>query len=339
DDLIVVVGSGALQYRKYKNFLALPILSFEDYVGVFKTGDVILNPISEDMPKFRGLPMKDFINCKSEIKYVTTGVCKIPFISSKSYRYERAIENEKNGIILDNDIVKWVKAIKKIKQDKEFSDKLVKNAYEDVIQNYTLNVAAHNFLKMYESHFNSLKTYKDFGVPKPIIVEATPVAPLLQAPIKIPKKLEKNKVLDINQFKSTSTLGEIFSNRVINQKIHSNFSDLCKVELKAATYARSSNRGEILICIMEKLNDYSTILRSVTVELAALKDNSWFSINFKPIKESENKDYYVQIKGIGCNLGSSVTLYFSPEERNMGELLINKNRLKGCLSIRTYASK
>jgi len=293
----------------------IPVLSFENFIEYFKAIDICLNPISVDSDYFRGVKAKDFIQCKSQIKYLNAAICKKPIISGKSFPYEQAIKSGWNGFLLDNNINDWINTIKDLTKNSELRESIVKNAYNDVTQNFMLKNAADNMYKVLTKIIKNKKI----------------------KPKKNYDKIKKPSIMiDTANERGETVLGELFGNKRITQDFTCKKDGLYKFQFKAATYMRV-NRGELRIQILTEDTNPNSILRSVDISCTNLHDNSWFEVSFEPIKNSANKKYYIVIKGMNCRAGSAVTLYYSTHVHNVGDLKVNRTVFKGCLAMRTYS--
>lgn len=315
DSHLYVIGSGSEKFKNFKNIICLPNLPFDQFISYVKSCDVLLNPVSIDQDTFRGIPMEDFINCKSEVKYVTSAICKIPIITSKSYCYTKAINNLVNGVILDNNISDWLNYIKLIKDNINFKKTLINNSFKDVSQNYNLKETAKKIFKIYQNNLNKLSN--------PKISHDTYITP--------------SPNIDICQEIGDTVLGELFSRRIITQNFFCNYNNLYQIELKVATYERK-NKGTLNIHLIENTKDKPTVLRSCSINAEDIQDNSWVSFEFDPILNSKNKNFSIQILGRNSTLGNSVSIYYSPNVASYGLLYINNNIFRGNISFKTYCA-
>lgn len=320
-----IIGSGSNEFLKYSNVTVKNNLSYTDFIDYFRKSDICLNPISIDSSRFRGVKTKDFIDCKSELKYCTAGLARIPIISGRSYSYEKSITNRYNGIILDNNTDHWLDAVEELINNESLKKRIVDNSYKICMDKYSLSSVAKVVKKIFENNIKKFNISKKNNINK--VVKSNNINS---------KKIGYGFRLDQYQYKGNSVLGEIFSKRKITQEFKVNANNLCKIELKAGTYQRI-NFGIWKFCIMEKLDDSTSIKRIAEVDINKIKDNEWFDINFEPLPDSRHKIYYLQIIGLDCHIGSSATLYYDSRENSLGgSLYINKNKFTGNLSMRTY---
>ena len=311
DSVFYIIGGGSSFYfENFSNTFCVPLVDYEKFIKYFKECDIYLNPVSSGMKKEIKLidNTNDFINCKSEIKYLHCGLAKIPIISSKSLPYEFAIKNNLNGIIIENNVDEWINAINKLICDNNFKNFITENAYLDVTSNYLLENLGKKMYKLFRNAFD-LYSRNSFELPH----------------------------ADINQIDGTAVVGDIFGNKTIYQNFVSNFNNLSIIELKIGTYMRI-NTGKLKIEIIEN-NNNEKIIRESEVPCDKFTDNSWFNFKFEPIKGSKNKKYTLKVYSVGCKIGSAVTVYYDPLFSNIGDFSVNKTIFKGTLSFKTYYYK
>lgn len=80
----------------------------------------------------------DFNKCKSHIKFIDYSSLCIPGIYSNNPVYSDIIENNKTGIIVNNEYNEWFAAMEKLYLDEEFRENIKKNAFEFSLNNFGL---------------------------------------------------------------------------------------------------------------------------------------------------------------------------------------------------------
>lgn len=90
-----------------------------------------------------------FNRCKSAIKYFEYSMVGTPTIASNIPPYSDVITNEKDGILVIDEI-EWSEAIYRLSKDKAFRKKLASNAYENVYRNFNADTKAHLWVEAYE---------------------------------------------------------------------------------------------------------------------------------------------------------------------------------------------
>lgn len=154
-DIKFVYMGGGYQLLKAIDGLEInPYLPNEEMLSYLKGCRMIINPMVpyEDyknrLEKRTKINIKEFLDCKSEIKYVLAGATKTAFISSKTAANMYAVKNGWNGILVNDTVEEWINAIKKLYYDEELREKIIENAYIDVNKQYTLNYAAESAYKI-----------------------------------------------------------------------------------------------------------------------------------------------------------------------------------------------
>jgi glycosyltransferase involved in cell wall biosynthesis len=318
DDIeINIIGDHKKKSKTHKVNL-IPITKYDNFIAHLKGSDLLLNPICDD----NSLHNLDFINCKSEVKYANAGICRVPIITSKSYAYEKCIKNNFNGIILDNKIEEWVDAVKKIKNNLDFKNYIINNAYEDTLKNYNLEVTSNNIYNIYYEYYNKIKN-NNFVIKN----ENSNLKNLIN------KKIDS--ILDI----SDGVIGELLPGRRLNQKIKCLNNNFFRIDFKFATYMRNNLFGNLKIKIKDSMEMFHNTYFETTIPISEIKDNSWFSILFDPIPNSGNKIFFIEIYTEKIIKGRSVTLYFSNKNKDNEQLYINKVPFKGSLSYRSFYIK
>ncbi|ENY3128725.1 glycosyltransferase [Vibrio cholerae] len=107
------------------------VISYDEFVTTFNENEyaIGLAPLIED----------DFFSCKTNNKYREYGACKTAGIYSNVKLYKFCIQNDKNGLLVDNTKEAWYGAIKKLINDHELRLSIAQNAYEDIKLNYSLD--------------------------------------------------------------------------------------------------------------------------------------------------------------------------------------------------------
>jgi processive 1,2-diacylglycerol beta-glucosyltransferase len=84
----------------------------------------------------------DFNRCKNPFKYLNYGAAKVPAIYSKSSIYTKVINNEENGILINNVLDEWVGALELLATDKSLRNKIRSSAFNDVYNNHHISSSA-----------------------------------------------------------------------------------------------------------------------------------------------------------------------------------------------------
>ena len=307
--IVHILGGSSSMFKKFKNAKVYPIVPYEEFIQYFKSCDIYLNPITIAADYFRNVKTIDFLNCKSELKYITAGAVKKPIISSKSHPYEYAIKNGINGMLLDNDVNSWIDSILLITNNTQFKNKLIYNAYEDVSNNYTLKSIGEKLYKF----FNSCYSKNNLNITS------------------IQSYRSPSYIFDKDQSDSNTTVGEIFGNKKVFQSFSCTNNNLFKIDIKFGTYMRE-NKGVIRISLSHSIDGVSLISKDIPCE--TILDNQWLNITFEPILDSKDRIFFIRIEGINCRIGSSVTAYYMSNKNYSGNFYINKTKFNGCLTFR-----
>lgn len=98
-----------------------------------------------------------FNNAKSENKWTEAALCKVPTIASNTGAFKFAIENEKTGLLCDDEN-DWYIKIKELIENPQKRESIGQNAYNKVIDKYVTTYSGLNIAKFIES-----KLVKNFG--------------------------------------------------------------------------------------------------------------------------------------------------------------------------------
>lgn len=93
----------------------------------------------------------EFNSCKSPIKYLEYGGLEIAGIYSRSPIYTDVIEDRFNGILVENTEYEWNKALEEMLNNNELRNKIIKNAYEDVMQNHHVSKVAEKWMDVFRN--------------------------------------------------------------------------------------------------------------------------------------------------------------------------------------------
>jgi len=149
--IIYCVGNGSNEFKNYPQTQTFPIVTFEAFIKFIKASDIVLNPVHYG--DIKGLNDKEFLDCKSEIKYLNAAYCKKPFISSPSAPYKFAVKNGINGYLLENNIYDWYESIKAMMTNQGLKRNIIENAYSDILDNYSFKSLSKNLIRIFENIF------------------------------------------------------------------------------------------------------------------------------------------------------------------------------------------
>lgn len=98
------------------------------------------------------LDQHTFNECKSELKLIETGICKLPVIASNLYRYGEIITHGENGFLVEprKDHKDWAKYIKMLILDEDLRKSMGEALYNTVVPKYTLEYQVKNRCNWYK---------------------------------------------------------------------------------------------------------------------------------------------------------------------------------------------
>lgn len=316
--MIYFLGSSP-KIIKHNRIKSLGILPYVLLIRFMKLCDILLNPIedvTDDVKKKLNISLtKDFVSCKSEIKYVLAGATKIPIISSKSKSYDYAMTHEQTGILLDNDINLWMNYIDLLEKDYSFKQKIIQNAYNHILKEYTLPVTGQKHYTLFENLWNKKYSQKLETKPKALPFYLT---------------YEEKDNLD------AKILGHIFNKRIIIQEFLSTKSKLRQIKIKFATYNRDNNS----VLKFSILNRFDIPIRVLEINTRDIKDNAWYSFNFDPIINSQNERYKIVLQGLTNKSAQAITAYYKQPNNVIGaKLFFGDSELKNSVLLFKLAYK
>lgn len=122
--------------------VAMPLVSRDEYYESIWKVDVNLYP----------LVLGDkFCESKSEIRFIETGIMKVPTVAVKNQTYGEAIEDGVDGFLAENDD-EWLEKISRLVEDENLRKSMGEKARQKVLRDYT-NKNSHN-----EEYYGYLKS-------------------------------------------------------------------------------------------------------------------------------------------------------------------------------------
>lgn len=129
--------------NKYKNRIKkLPFVSRDKYYENIHKVDINLYPL---------VAGDKFCESKSEIRFIETGIMKVPTVAVKNGTYSEAISDGMNGFLAEN-TEEWVEKISRLIEDENLRKSMGEKAREKVLRDYT-NKNSHN-----EEYYNYLRS-------------------------------------------------------------------------------------------------------------------------------------------------------------------------------------
>ncbi|AAK80283.1 GT2 family glycosyltransferase [Clostridium acetobutylicum] len=144
----------------------------------------------------------------------------------------------------------------------------------------------------------------------------------------------KNVIVDISEERQTSNVGQLTKGRKIGQKFICRYPNLTSIDLKVATYGRK-NEHDIKFYLYEDSNN--SIVAEQTIDASSLTDNSWISIKFKPIMNSQNRKFRFILEADTDDFTNCITIWKNDGEEKedlneyIGSIIENGKELKGSL--------
>ncbi|OGL42826.1 MAG: hypothetical protein A2161_04810 [Candidatus Schekmanbacteria bacterium RBG_13_48_7] len=128
-------------------------------------------------------------------------------------------------------------------------------------------------------------------------------------------------------------LKEIIGNDLIEQTFISHVPNLGKFDILPGTFHRRNN-SSLHIEISDDVT--KKVIRELIIMNSDLQDTQFYSVDFTPIKESNNRSYRISIKSPDGRAGNAVTLWYSPENiYDEGSLRTSFKVVEGDLFFRT----
>ncbi|MDD3223921.1 MAG: glycosyltransferase [Clostridium sp.] len=141
-----------------------------------------------------------------------------------------------------------------------------------------------------------------------------------------------NYIIDIEQEKQDNVVGQLVIGKRIGQKFQCRYPNLIAIDVKVATYARINDHK-----IKFKLYEASEnqLLAQKEIEANTLVDNSWITMDFKPIINSEGREFYFCFEGCTEEYDNCITLWKNDKITDLGSIWENGKLLGGSLVYRT----
>jgi len=152
EDLMVIAGVMDRIKREYGDQIEIEVIgAFQKDLNNPIFGKPIPLPNARAYPKFVGwlreqvdwdiaiIPLVDdiFNESKSHLKFLESTALGLVSICSNVPTYSSIVENNRNGILVNNNFEEWYEAIKLLIDNREKREKLVRSAYSDLFEKYT----------------------------------------------------------------------------------------------------------------------------------------------------------------------------------------------------------
>ena len=233
---------------------------------------------------------------------------RLPIISTEGDYFSELIKNEKLGITVNfEDVEELENAILMLLDNKSYYHKCKEN----------VNRAAEQF--KWSNVIQDLKDFCSYPIKKEEVASFN----------------SEQYILDIDQQDFDMPAGELVKSTTFSQTFRCRYPNLFKIDLFVATYGRKNN-SELRITLKDSLTN--TILAIKEYDTAKIVDNSWVEFSFKPIINSEGKQFIIELEDSQADPGNCITFWInSKEELDGGKRYTNNNKLPGSLCIKTYS--
>ncbi|QUH30229.1 glycosyltransferase family protein [Vallitalea guaymasensis] len=151
-----VTMSGSSFLSGVENVISYRYVPFKNMISFLKGTHILLNPVptndnyyKEKIEKRSKKTIEECLNCKTEIKYALAGATQNAIISSKTAPFLYSIKNKQNGLLVNDTVEEWVTAINRLYKDDDLREKIIENAYKDVMEHYTLDYASLKALEIF----------------------------------------------------------------------------------------------------------------------------------------------------------------------------------------------
>ncbi len=230
---------------------------------------------------------------------------RLPVISTKGDYFAEEIQKNNLGITVGyENPQELAHAISKLSDDKEFYNKCKENI-DKYRENYKWDVVTK---PLNEFCNNAMKKKTQ------IIAE------------------DYEMIYDIKQESKNTVVGEILDGDKVGQKFRCRYPNLTAIDIFVATYARV-NEHKLKFKLFE--DTANEVLLEKDLNAKDFADNSWYKIDFKPIINSEGKEFYFYLEAEGAGLGNSVTLWQNSDMNTHGNIWRNGNLVQGNIAFRT----
>lgn len=155
-DIKFITMSGSSFLNGVENVKSYRYVPFTKMIYLLNGTQILLNPapnndkdFKERMEKRTKKTITECLNCKTELKYALAGATNNVIISSKTVPFLYAIKNKKNGLLVEDDVNEWVNAILKLYENEKLREKIIRYAYKDVNEHYSLKYASKKILEIF----------------------------------------------------------------------------------------------------------------------------------------------------------------------------------------------
>lgn len=198
-------------------------------------------------------PLRDtnFNKSKTNNKYREYSALKVPGIYSNIKTYNTCIKNDFNGLLVENDDISWFNAIDKMINDEDLRYTIAQNAYNDILENYSIDKFAKPLMKIFSDLYykNSLQTKLDS------------------------RTVRQSRIIDSDVLTYTGDIGR-----------KRKYNILCDInELSEIGIIFTSFHEEVKGIVVLKVINNGRILRTSTLRIENIMFNCWSYFEFQKI--------------------------------------------------------
>jgi hypothetical protein len=144
---------------------------------------------------------------------------------------------------------------------------------------------------------------------------------------------DPNLTVDISQSYNERPVGELVEGTTVEQSFVSNHANLAAIGILFATYARS-NTGLTIVHL--RMLGSTADIANFSLKNTELPNNSWVTLSFPQIADSEGKFYSIIVESKGTNQGNAVTIWSTSSSPPGGTLKIGNTAQAGSICFMTY---
>lgn len=141
---------------------------------------------------------------------------------------------------------------------------------------------------------------------------------------------------DVAQPRHRQPAAEIWGRQTVGQTFVAQKNGLNRIDLLLATYARE-NTGPVIFHLRESPTGGED-LATARFDASDVRDNAYRSFAFLPLRDSQNRSYYLFLEAPEAEPGNAITVWASPVDTySQGQAYVAGEPQPGDLTFRTYA--
>ncbi len=147
--------------------------------------------------------------------------------------------------------------------------------------------------------------------------------------------IDEMEICDISQTNHNEVTEEIMGSRSSGQTFVCSFQNLCRIEIYMATHHRE-NKYDAYFYLKEGSGSKKKIDQK-RIPASAIRDNEWLKVEFPPLRNSKNKEYYFYIDSPEAKPGESFTIWHDSNNCGFrGKRFQNHQAVEGALTFQAY---